>query len=219
MARQKLKKFAENSIKANIIEPGKPLFKEIRGNWRKSVFENDNGIVLELACGRGEYTIGLASNFPNKNFIGIDIKGDRLWHGARFAEQNDLKNVAFLRCKIHDLADFFTDNEVDEIWIVHPDPRPRTKDARRRLTNQRFLDLYKKISKVGAWIRLKTDSSLLFEYTLKILKQNKIKDLKYTFDLDNSELNAEHYEIQTRYERKFKELGYTINYLKFRFDD
>ncbi len=219
MARQKLKKFAENSIRDNVIEPGKPIFKTVKGKWRREVFNNDNDIVLEVACGRGEYTIGLASNFPDKNFIGIDIKGDRLWYGSRYAEEHDLHNAAFLRSKVHDLQDLFEEGEVNEIWIIHPDPRPKNKDERRRLTNQRFLDMYKKITARDAWIRLKTDSRSLFDYTLEVLEQNNIKDLSYTFDLDNSDLYNEHYGIETRYERKFKELGYAINYLKFRFDD
>lgn len=219
MARQKLKKFAENTHRANVIEPGKPIYKAVKGKWRQSVFGNDNDIVLEVACGRGEYTIGLAAQYPDKNFIGIDIKGDRLWFGSRYSEENGLLNTAFLRAKVHDLDNFFDEGEVNEIWIIHPDPRPKNKDERRRLTNQRFLDLYKRITAKNAWIRLKTDSRKLFDYTLQVLAKNKTKNLEYTYDLDNSDLYEEHFGIKTRYELKFKELGYAINYLKFKFDD
>lgn len=219
MARQKLKKFAENIYRDNLIEPGKPTYKSVKGKWRKNVFGNDNDIVLEVACGRGEYTIGLAAHYKEKNFIGIDIKGDRLWYGSRYAEENNLKNAAFLRSKVHDLEDFFEENEVNEIWIVHPDPRPKNKDERRRLTSQRFLDMYRKITSKNGLIRLKTDSKPLFEYTLWILGKNKVKDLEFTYNLDDSHLYSEHLGIETRYERKFKKLGYDINYLKFRFDD
>jgi len=219
MARQKLRKFEENKSLDNIIEPGKVSFKEVKGKWRDIIFDNKNELTLEIACGRGEYTTGLAALFPKRNFIGIDIKGDRIWSGANLAMKEAMNNVAFLRSKVHDLEDFFCENEVNEIWIIHPDPRPRTKDERRRLTNQRFLDLYRKISRKDAWIRLKTDNKKLFDYTLKLLEKNKIKELAYTFDLDKSPLLAEHHNIETRYERKFKALGYPINYLKFKFDD
>lgn len=219
MARQKRKKFAENLEKENVIEPGKELFKNVKGNWNRMVFKNNNEITLEIACGRGEYTTRLAEEFPKRNFIGIDIKGDRIWYGANVAEEKQLNNVAFLRTKVHDLELYFAENEINEIWIVHPDPRPKTKDEKRRLTSQRFLNIYKSISKKDALIRLKTDNSSLFEYSLNTLSKNEVKDLDYTYDLDNSPLLEEHFGVETRYERIFKEKGCLINYLKFRFNN
>ncbi|UZR94948.1 tRNA (guanosine(46)-N7)-methyltransferase TrmB [Chondrinema litorale] len=219
MARQKKKRFEEIVERDIVIEPGKDVYREIKGKWREKVFKNNNGITLEIACGRGEYTTGLAAEFPNRNFIGIDVKGDRIWYGSSVAEENGLDNVAFLRTKVHDLELFFEENEVEEIWIVHPDPRPKTRDAKRRLTSQRFLDIYKSISKENALIRFKTDNYSLFEYSLEVIKRNGIKDLEYTFDLDQSSLKEDHFGIETRYEKIFKEKGCLINYLKFRFDN
>jgi tRNA (guanine-N7-)-methyltransferase len=219
MARQKLKRFSEAKEFESIIEPEKSTYDNLRGNWRGNIFDNDNEIILEIACGRGEYTVGLATYFPNKNFIGIDIKGDRILHGAKIAYENQIENVAFLRITANELEDFFEENEVHEIWIIHPDPRPKKKHEHKRLTNQRFLDIYKKISCENALMRLKTDNRQFFEYSLKTLEKNKIKDFEYTFDLDKSLLLADHYNIETRYELKFKALGYPINYLKFRFND
>ena len=170
-----------------------------------------------MACGRGEYTVGLAQVYPDKNFIGIDIKGDRIWKGSGEALEKGLDNVAFLRTKIHDLEDFFDENEIAEIWIVHPDPRPKKGDDKRRLTHPRFLDIYKKIVKPDGLIRLKTDNTGLFEYSLEILENQPIKNFEHTFDLYNSAFLDEHHGITTRYEAKFTEEGHSIKYLKFRF--
>ena len=217
MARRKQAKFAENAMRHNVIQAGKPIYETIKGNWRDSYFENKNPIVLEVACGRGEYTVGLAEVYPNHNFIGIDKKGDRVWKGSTDAIEKGLDNVAFLRTTVLELDECFAENEVDEIWIVHPDPRPRGKDTKRRLTHPRFLELYKKILKPGGLMRLKTDNTGLFEYTLEVLEDEKITDFEHTFDLYNSDLLADHHGIKTRYELKFTEEGETIKYLKFRF--
>ncbi len=218
MARAKMQRFAENELLTNVVQPEKEIYNTIKGNWRKDFFKNENPIVLELACGYGEYTLGLAEQYPDKNFIGIDIKGDRIWKGAKYASENGLDNVGFLRCLIHSLENFFEDGEVDEIWIIHPDPRPRDKDEKRRLTHKRFLDLYKKLLKEDGWMRLKTDNPGLFEYSLEVLEKEDISDLEYTKDLYNSPLYAEHHNIVTRYEKKFREQGFSINYLKFKFN-
>ncbi len=129
--RAKLNRFDHNKSASNVIQEGKPLFDMIKGKWNSEFFKNTNPITLELACGYGEYTTGLAKVYPNRNFIGIDIKGDRLWQGSNIAIENSLDNVAFLRIIIHDLAKFFEVNEIDQIWLVFPDPRPKTKDTRR----------------------------------------------------------------------------------------
>ncbi|MEM9859256.1 MAG: tRNA (guanosine(46)-N7)-methyltransferase TrmB [Bacteroidota bacterium] len=217
MARGKLKRFAENMSRHNVIEKGKPLFETVKGNWNKH-FQNEQPITLELACGKGEYTIGLARKFPERNFIGIDIKGDRIWKGAGIALEEGLDNVAFLRTHLLELEHFFENGEVNEIWITFPDPRPKDRDEKRRVTHTRYFDLYKKILNRNGWLRLKTDNTGLFDYSLEVLKTRKdIADLEYTYDLYHSEFRAECHEIRTKYEEKFSAEGHDIKYLKFRF--
>ena len=220
MARKKLQRFTETQIMSNVIEESKDIFTKIKGNWH-TFFENNNPIVLELACGNGEYTLGLAKQYPNKNFIGVDLKGDRIWNGASYAQNNGLKNVAFLRGQILHLEDFFAHDEVDEIWVVFPDPRPRDRDIRRRLTSPRFLKVYQNICKKGGLVHLKTDNTQFFEYTLELLEteehKNTFKNLKYTKDLYESEMFAQHYGITTRYEKIWIGKGEKIKYLHFEF--
>ena len=217
MPRRKQAKFAENAMRHNVIQSGKPIYDQIKGNWHSDYFKNDHDIVLELACGRGEYTVGLAEVYPDRNFIGIDVKGDRIWKGSGDALEKGLDNVAFLRTSILELGDFFAENEVAEIWIVHPDPKPRKGDGKRRLTHPRFLNIYKNIIKPDGIVRLKTDNTPFFDYTLEVLETAAIKELESTFDLYNSPLLAEHHGIKTRFELKFTEEGYDIKYLKFKF--
>lgn len=217
--RSKLVRFAHNETAENVIQPGKDLFVRIKGNWHEEYFKNDNPITLELACGRGEYTIGLAKLFPQRNYLGVDIKGDRIWKGSKHALTEGLVNVGFLRTFIHNLDDFIAEDEIEEIWLTFPDPRPKDRDERRRLTNPRFLELYKSILKSGGWFRFKTDNTGLFEYTLELLQsRSDVEGLTYTFDLSKSELFKEHHGITTRYEQMFSDQGETIKYLKFRFD-
>ena len=216
--RGKQRRFADNERADNVIQPGKKLYDEVKGRWHNHVFKNDNPLIVELACGRGEYTIGLAAVFPQKNFIGVDIKGDRLWKGSKTAYERELPNVVFLRTFIHALEEFFAPDELDEIWLTFPDPRPKDRDERRRLTNTRFLDIYKKLITKDGWIRLKTDSTSLFDYTLELLHSRAdIQDLEFTKDLNHSPLLAEHFGIITHYEKLFSEQGEKIKYLKFRF--
>jgi tRNA (guanine-N7-)-methyltransferase len=218
VGRQKLKRFETNSQRENVVEPGKDIFLKIKGQWR-AYFKNENPLVLEVGCGRGEYTTGLAALFPQKNFVGIDIKGSRIWKGSTIAFENNYTNAAFLRTKIQNIEDFFEKGEVNEIWITFPDPRPKDKDERRRLTNPRFLQIYKNLMGSGGIVNFKTDNKSLFEYTLELLQNHEIPicDLVYTKDLYNSELQEDHFGIQTTYERKFLPVVKTINYLKFRF--
>lgn len=218
MGRSKTQKFIDNEASSNVIQPGKTLYEKISGNWNKSYFNNENDIVIELACGKGEYTIGLAQHFPGKNFIGIDIKGARIWSGSQKAQELKLNNVAFLRIHIQNLENHFKKNEISEIWIIHPDPRPKKSDERRRLTNNRFLDMYKRLIKSGGIVRLKTDNDLLYDYTLRTLKQrNDVEIVDSTENLYASELNSEHFDINTKYELRFSAEGYLIKYLKFYF--
>jgi len=214
--RQKLLRFNEIATKPNILTEGNELYDTIKGQWNEQYFNNDHDIVLELGCGRGEYTIALAQKNPDKNFIGIDIKGDRIWVGSAIAIEADLKNVAFLRTIIHHLENFFHPGEVDEIWITFPDPRPKGRDKRRRLTNHRFLDIYLKILKSGGTLHLKTDNTGFFDYSLEEIKAFNVNDLQYTYDLYNSHLLPLHQGIKTNYENIFTKKGETIKYLSLR---
>ncbi|MFY0650654.1 MAG: tRNA (guanosine(46)-N7)-methyltransferase TrmB [Cyclobacteriaceae bacterium] len=217
--RKKLERFRDNAERKNIIERGKPVFETIKGNWKKEHFDNDNDIVVEIGCGKGEYTVGLAEKFPNKNFIGVDIKGARIWVGSTYAINNQLDNVAFLRTNIVSLEDFFSPNEISDIWITFPDPRPKDRDEKRRLTSPRYLEMYRNILKKNGWLKFKTDNTPLFQYTLDLLETTvKAKDLEYTFDLYNSPYMDEHYSVKTKYEKLFFDKGESIKYLKFKFD-
>ena len=216
--RSKIARFAHNKEAENLLQEGKPLFEKVKGNWQKDFFKNQHPITIELACGRGEYTLGLARLFPDRNFIGVDIKGDRLWKGSSIALEEGLANVGFLRTLIHDLQNYFDENELDEIWLTFPDPRPKDREERRRLTSKRFIDSYKGILREDGWFKFKTDNTDLFYYTLAELeKRNDINSLEYTFNLSESELIMDHFDIRTRYERLFVEKGEKIKYLKFKF--
>ncbi len=216
--KRKQERFKIIEENANVIEPSKALYQSIRGLWSAEYFKNTNPITLELACGRGEYTIGLARLFPDKNFIGVDIKGERIWKGSTIALEERLHNAAFLRTHILLIENFFLPAEVAEVWLTFPDPRPRKRDIKRRLTSPRFLDLYKRLLIPGGFVRLKTDNTQLFEYTLEELHlRTDILDLAYTADVYHSELEKECFDIKTRYEQEFSQKGEKIKYLRFRF--
>jgi tRNA (guanine-N7-)-methyltransferase len=216
--KRKLERFRIIEERENVIERTKDIYDSIKGKWRSSYFRNDNPITLELACGRGEYSVNLAKRFPEKNFIGVDIKGERIWKGSTLALENQLTNVAFLRTPILLIENFFEPGEVDEVWITFPDPRPRKRDIKRRLTSPRYMDIYKKLVKQGSYIRLKTDNSQLYSYTLEETQQrNDIVDLKFTDDLYSSDLRTECFDIRTRYEEMFAAKGEKIKYMRFRF--
>ena len=219
MTRQKKRRFADNKLRANLMEPGKDLYDEIKGNWHLKVFTKQQPLILELGCGKGEYTLGLAHAFPHRNHIGVDIKGDRLWVGSGRALKEGVQNAAFLRAQIQFLEYFFKKGEIDEIWVTIPDPRPKEKDEKRRLTSPRFLAIYQNLLKLDGWLKFKTDNTELFNYTLGLIDQKKIsvKNMDFTHDLYDSEYEDEHFEIKTKYERKFAALGETIKYLKFQF--
>ncbi|NJN27605.1 MAG: tRNA (guanosine(46)-N7)-methyltransferase TrmB [Cyclobacteriaceae bacterium] len=217
--RKKQQRFLDNDINRNVVQAGKEIFESVKGGWNKEIFDNDNDIVLELACGRGEYSTGLGAIFPNKNFIGIDIKGNRIWVGSKKARLENLHNVAFLRTQIDHLERFFEPGEFSEIWIVFPDPRPKDSDEHRRLTSPKYLEVYKRLIKPGGWIHLKTDNTSLFDYSVTVLSgRNDIRDLSFTWQLYHSEFAADHHGIKTKYEHQFTAQGEDIKYLKFRFE-
>lgn len=190
----------------------------LKGKWRSEYFQNDHPIVLELGCGKGEYTVGLAQNNVNKNYIGVDIKGNRIWTGAKQAIDTHLKNVGFLRTRIDFIDHCFDVNEVDEIWITFPDPQPQSTRERKRLTHNMFTNRYKKFLKPKGIVHLKTDSTSFYEYTLEVIEENKFPLIWQTNDLykncpaDRQELVT----IKTYYEKLFTEKGEDIKYVCFK---
>jgi tRNA (guanine-N7-)-methyltransferase len=220
MSRRKLVRFKENEENPNVIQDGKEIFQSIKGNWNEVQFKNDNPIVVELACGRGEFTVGLGRVFKEKNFIGVDIKGSRIWKGSSTATSEGIQNVAFLRTQIELLDRFFAEGEVSELWITFPDPFPRDGDEKRRLTSPRFLEMYKPLIKSGGVIHFKTDNTGLFDYSLELFQnRDDINLLGFTHDFYQSEWKDDHLGIQTRYEKMFSEKGEKIKYLRFKFKD
>lgn len=219
MGKNKLARFAENETFANLFQlTYEQIIKEgfaLKGKWNEDFFKNDNPIVLELGCGKGEYTVGLAKKYPNKNFIGIDIKGARLWRGCKTSNEDKMTNVAFVRTHIQMIESYFAQNEVSEIWITFPDPQ--LKKPNKRLTCERFLKLYKNILKQDGIVHLKTDSQELYEYTKdEVLIPSKREILYNTNDLYNSDFKEDVIEIQTFYESMYLKIGKPITYLKFK---
>ena len=217
MGKNKLSKFADMKTYSNVFQytfgtlqtGGFPL----KGKWSTDYFKNDNPIVLELGCGKGEYTVGLARLFPDKNFIGIDIKGARMWTGATEALNENLTNAAFLRTHIELIHHFFAENEVSEIWITFPDPQMRKTN--KRLTSTRFMKEYGRVLKPDGIVHLKTDSPFLYTYTNAMTKENSLDILFNTGDLYNSGLQDDILQIQTFYEQQWRARGLSIKYIKF----
>jgi tRNA (guanine-N7-)-methyltransferase len=185
----------------------------MKGQWNKEFFKNDNPIILELGCGKGEYTVALGKLYPDKNFVGIDIKGARMWTGAKSSHEEGMTNVAFLRTNIELISHFFASNEISEIWLTFPDPQ--MKKLRKRLTATNFMRLYQQILKPNGIIHLKTDSNFMFTYTCEMLKTNELPILFYTDDLYHSGYADSILSIQTFYEQQWINRGLTIKYVKF----
>jgi tRNA (guanine-N7-)-methyltransferase len=215
VGKDKLRRFAEVSTFSNVIQldAGKPF----KGKWASEFFKNDNPVVLELACGKGEYTVNLGRLFPQKNFIGIDYKGNRIWRGAKTALEDGVSNVGFLRIQIETILEYFADGEIDEIWITFPDPQPQISREKKRLTSPRFLEKYKQILKHKGHVNLKTDNDGLHAYTSEKVDELGLNLVIKTEDLYNSEFADEVLSIKTYYEKKYLQDNKNINYLKFSF--
>ena len=217
MGKNKLKKFSEMERIDFVFQyPWAVLRQEgfpLRGRWRDEVFHNDKPIILELGCGKGEYTVGLATARPDANYIGVDIKGARMWTGATDAQSRGLKNVAFLRTDIELLPAFFAPGEGDEIWITFPDPQ--MKKVRKRLTSTRFLELYRQVLKDGGIVNLKTDSPFLYTYTSIMADENRLPVEVSTDNLYASSAADDILKIRTYYEQQWLDRGLTIKYIRF----
>lgn len=217
MSKGKLAKFADMASYPHVFEypyaevENVPF--ELRGNWNKNFFKNNNPIVLELGCGRGEYTVGLGRLFPDKNFIGVDIKGSRMWTGATESLKTGMKNVAFLRTNIEIIDRFFAANEVSEVWLTFSDPQ--MKKATKRLTSTFFMERYRSFLVPDGIIHLKTDSNFMYTYTRYMIEENKLPVEVMTEDLYHSGLADEILNIKTYYEQQWLDRGLNIKYIKF----
>ncbi len=221
MGKNKHKRFAENDTFECLVQP---LFEDVfdkdyplKGNWRKEFFGNDNPIVLELGCGRGEYTVDLARANPNVNYIGVDIKGARMWRGAKSATEEGLKNVGFLRTRIEFITSLFAEGEVDGLWITFADPQLKKRRADKRLTSHLFLNMYSTFLKEDGVINLKTDSQHLHLYTRSVIKDNELDELLCSSDVysEPDTLPSEVSQTQTTYEKRFLAEGKPITFLRF----
>lgn len=221
MGKNKLQRFEENKSFKHLIQPTRQEMLDgfaLKGKWNEQFFKNSNPIVLELGCGKGEYTLGLSQRYPEKNFIGVDLKGARLWRGAKTVELKNLQNIGFLRTQIELIDHAFDENEISEIWITFPDPQIKFKRKKHRLTHPDFLAKYQKILQPEGFIHLKTDSEFLHGYTLGIIEAKSFKTLISNHDIYNAsthDLPEYLHSIQTHYEKLFLKENKRITYIKF----
>ena len=220
-SKNKLKRFKENETFNNVFQPTREDVVSnsfsLLGKWNSDFFKNDNPIIIELGCGKGEYSVGLAERYPDKNFVGIDIKGARFWRGAKTAVDEKLHNVAFVRTQIELINHIFADGEVSEIWITFPDPQIKYKRTKHRMTNSQFLQLYKKILKPDGVVNLKTDSEFMHGYTLGVLHGEGQEVLYANHNVYKNEgAPSEVTEIQTFYEKQYLEINKSITYIRFK---
>ena len=220
MGKKKLERFRELENLEKVFQPPlEEIFRKnyyLKGRWKKDVFGNGHPLVLELGCGKGEYTTGLARRYPAMNFMGLDIKGARMWTGARTAQDEGLSNVAFLRTRIEFINSFFTKEEVEEIWITFPDPQERRRRLKKRLPGALFLNSYREFLKDGGKVHLKTDNRELYLDTLEMVRYNDLPVVRNSDDVYNEEWEDETVSIQTYYEKIFLTEGIKINYICFR---
>jgi len=221
VGKNKLKRFAENATFEHVFQPPQKelvgVDHEMKGKW-VDFFKNDHPITLELGCGGGEYTVDLAKRFPERNYIGIDIKGARLWKGARIAKDEGLTNIAFIRTRIHNIASFFTaDEKINELWITFPDPQPREGKTKKRLTSSHMLEKYRVFSDPHCIVNLKTDSRFLFDYTLKdVIRAEDLQLLNVSEDVYQDIKSGPLVEVQTFYEKMWLKEGLKIHYLQWK---
>jgi tRNA (guanine-N7-)-methyltransferase len=224
LAKNKLAHFQELKTFPHVMEP--PISDALSGksdlpNTWHSFFGNEHPITLELGCGKGEYTVGMAEMYPERNFIGVDIKGARMWRGAKTVDEKGMGNAAFLRTRIEFISTFFGKDEVDEIWLTFSDPQMKDGREKHRLTHPRFLENYRKFAREGAWVHVKTDSRFLADYTLEVLKEQGLEADFVAFDLYGtdwqrlSDADKKHMELKTFYENKFLAKDIPINYIRF----
>jgi tRNA (guanine-N7-)-methyltransferase len=213
MAKNKIRKFQEFDALPNTFDSQSP---KIKGKWNEIVFQNQQPIVLELACGRGEYSLGLGKLYPNKNYIGVDIKGSRMWNGSTYAHANRLTHIAFLRTQIELIEGFFAKNEVSEIWIIFPDPQPQLSRAKKRLTSTRFLNVYRNISNPDTIVNLKTDSELLYDFTKEIIMEQNLEVIDDIPNIYEMEAIPEFLKIETYYEKLWLGEKRIIKFLSFK---
>lgn len=216
MGKDKLRKFAEVATFANVVqlEAGQAF----KGKWASTFFKNEQPVILELACGKGEYTVNLAKLFPNKNFIGVDYKGNRIWRGAKTALEEGITNVGFLRIQIETILDYFAAGEIDEIWITFPDPQPQISREKKRLTHPKFLEKYNTLLSDAGIMHLKTDNDGFYAYTLEQIEALKLQKKRETTDLYKSDLVDDVLAIKTYYERKYLADSKNINYVEWTFE-
>jgi len=225
MGKDKLKRFAEIGEMTHVIEPDKQEMLKgsdrLKGKWASEIFKNDRPIVLELGCGGGEYTLGQAERDPHRNYLGVDIKGARIWKGAKSSKEQNMENVAFLRTRIEFIDSFFSENEVSEIWITFPDPQKKDRRSKKRLTHPAFLNRYRQIMSTDGTINLKTDSSSLYDYTMDVMHELQLKVHKQTidvYDLGHAKFDDDlndRLSIKTYYEKRWLEEGKKIKFIQF----
>lgn len=227
MGKNKVARWSELGTFDKVIQPkiGDVSNKDhhVKGRWNNDLFKNENPVILELGCGKGEYTVGLATRFPCNNYVGIDIKGARMWRGAKTANDLKLNNVAFIRTRIEFINSFFFQDEVDGIWITFPDPHPGGRNSDKRLTSPKFLNIYRLFMKNKGLVHLKTDNTEMYDYTKKVVEHNNLEMVFATNDLysENADVDAFSHDIlsiRTHYEKIFLEDGLKIGYLSFRLD-
>jgi len=223
MGKDKLRKFRENLSFECLVQPEfDEIFRRrhpLKGNWRRDFFHNDRPIVLELGCGKGEYTVALAERDPSRNYIGIDIKGARMWRGAKTATERGMANVGFLRTRIEFINSIFDEGEVDEIWITFPDPQLKTRRAKKRLTSPLFLESYAQLLRPDGCIHLKTDSKHLYGYTCEVVRRFGLRCLAANDDIYGSGYADEVLSVKTAYEQQFLRMGLPITYIRFSLGD
>jgi len=215
VGKDKLRKFAEVATFPNVVQLD--AGKAFGGKWASGFFGNDRPLVLELACGKGEYTVNLARLFPERNFIGIDYKGNRIWRGAKTALEENIPNAGFLRIQIETITDYFAPGEIDEIWITFPDPQPQKGREKKRLTHPGFLEKYSRLLKGNGIMHLKTDNDGFYAYTIEQIGHLGLTKIAETTDLYRSDLADEVLSIKTYYEQKYLAHGKNINYVKWKF--